>query len=161
MKLAIVYYSQTGNTEAMAKAVAKGALEAGAQVNLKKALEITKEDILDCNAVVFGSPNYFGDMAGAMQMVLEKIFVELRDEEVTMPFAVFCSAGSRGGQEPAKRIEEICSHFGGKFGNFKFRKAAEAVVTPPTPPNQKPVGNKPSPEILKKCEALGHQMASL
>ncbi len=161
MKLTIIYYSQTGNTEMMAKAVQEGALAAGAQVNLKKALEVTSKDILDSDAVVFGSPNYFSDMAGAIQMVLEKIFVELRDEEKTMPFAVFASAGSRGGQEAAGRIEEICSHFGGKFGNFRFKKVAEAVVTPPTPPSQKPVGNKPSPEILQKCEDLGRKMASL
>lgn len=160
-KITIVYYSQTGNTEAMARAVAEGAEAAGAQVNLKKALEVKKDDILNCDAVVFGSPNYFGDMAGAVQMVLEKIFVEMRDEEKTMPFSVFTSAGSRGGQEPARRIEEICSHFGGVFGKFKFQKAAEAVCTPPTPPTEKPVGSKPSPEILQKCEELGRKMASL
>jgi multimeric flavodoxin WrbA len=161
MKLTIIYYSQTGNTEAMAEAVAKGAKETGAQVNLKKALDFKKDDILSADAVVFGSPNYFGDMAGAIQMVLEKTFVEMREEKITMPFAVFASAGSRGGQEPASRIEEICSHFGGKFGNFNFRKAAEAVTTPPTPPTQSPVGQKISSETLTKCEELGRRMASL
>lgn len=159
--LTIIYYSRGGNTELMAQAVQKGAVQAGAQVNLKMAPEVTKDDILKCDAVIFGSPNYFGDMAGAVQMVLENIFVEMREENVTMPFAVFASSGSRGGQEPADRIEEICSHFGGKFGNFKFKKAAEAVVTPPTPPTQKPVGNKPSAEVLQKCEGLGRKMASL
>jgi multimeric flavodoxin WrbA len=161
MKLCIIYYSQTGNTEAMAKAVAKGAHSLGAEVSLKKAPEVSKDDISECDALAFGSPNYFGDMAGAIQMVLEKIFVEMREEKITMPFAVFCSAGSRGGQEAAARIEEICSHLGGKFGNFQFRKAAEAVCTPPTPPTEKPVGQKISPEILAQCEELGRKLASL
>ena len=34
MKLAIVYWSGTGNTEAMANAMAEGAKEAGAAVDL-------------------------------------------------------------------------------------------------------------------------------
>ena len=35
MKIAVVFWSQTGNTEIMANKVAEGAQEAGAQVELK------------------------------------------------------------------------------------------------------------------------------
>ena len=58
--LLIVYHSQSGNTEAMAKAIAEGARAAGADVALKKAVEANAADILNCDAVAIGTPNYFG-----------------------------------------------------------------------------------------------------
>ena len=151
MKLTIIYYSRTGHNEAMAKAVQEGALGAGAEVNLKKAKEATSNDILNCDAVVFGSPNYFSYMAGAMQMVLEDVFVNLKDEEVTKLFAVFSCGGSMGGKPVITVIEETCGHFGGKFGKFKFKKAAEGVSAT----------EKPSTENLEQCRELGRKIASL
>ena len=48
-KILIVYHSQTGNTERMAKAVAEGAAAIeGAEVVLKRAGEATLQDLLDC-----------------------------------------------------------------------------------------------------------------
>jgi len=51
----------------MAKAVYEGALSSGATVSLKKAAEATSDDILNCDAVIFGTPNYFSYMAGMMK----------------------------------------------------------------------------------------------
>jgi multimeric flavodoxin WrbA len=156
MKLTIIYYSRGGNTKLMAKAVQAGALEAGAEVNLKKATETTADDVLNCDAVVFGSPNYFSYMAGAIQTVLEECFIKLTDKEATRPYAVFASAGTMGGKPAIESIEEICNRFGGKFGKFKFKKAAEGVGTPAM---SSP--GKPSAEILEKCRELGREMAFL
>lgn len=55
-RIAIVYYSGTGNTEAMAKAVAKGAQEADATVRLISA-GLFSSDMLDSyDAFAFGCP---------------------------------------------------------------------------------------------------------
>jgi len=45
MKTAVVYWSGTGNTEAMANAVAKGAKDAGAEVEVFKATEFNSRYI--------------------------------------------------------------------------------------------------------------------
>ena len=55
-KIAVVYWSGTGNTEAMANAVAEGAKAAGAEVTMYGASEFsaTKMDTFD--AIAFGCP---------------------------------------------------------------------------------------------------------
>lgn len=156
LKISIIYYSRTGNTELMAKAVKEGAESAGAEAFLKKAEKASAEDVLNYDAVVFGSPNHFGYMAGAIQTVLEDCFVELKDEDAVKPYAVFASAGTRGGKVVIDNIERICDGFGQKFGKFKFQKVAEGVATPETESN-----HKLSSEVLEKCRQLGKKIASL
>lgn len=54
MKVNIIYWSGTGNTEAMAKLIEEGAQSTGADVSL---LTIPQEDsALDCDVLVLGCP---------------------------------------------------------------------------------------------------------
>lgn len=55
-KIAVVYWSSTGNTEAMANAVAEGAKAAGAEVSVFEAAEFSAEKTDDFEAVAFGCP---------------------------------------------------------------------------------------------------------
>ncbi len=55
-KVAIVYWSGTGNTEAMAEAVANGAKDAGAEVSLLTAEEFNSEMVANYDAFGFGCP---------------------------------------------------------------------------------------------------------
>ena len=54
MKVSIVYWSGTGNTEAMANAVAEGAKEAGAEVELCNVSQAG--DVSDCDVLLLGCP---------------------------------------------------------------------------------------------------------
>ena len=56
MTKAIVYASTTGNTEAMAQAIEKGAKSSGAAVIMKKADEASAADILKADVIILGSP---------------------------------------------------------------------------------------------------------
>lgn len=56
-KVAVVYWSGTGNTEAMANLVAEGAKNAGAQVDVFAAAEFSGGMMADYNAVAFGCPS--------------------------------------------------------------------------------------------------------
>jgi flavodoxin len=155
-KITIIYHSRTGNTKSMAKAVKEGAQQSGAKVILKRAQNSTAQDVLNCDAVIFGSPNYFSYMAGSIQNILEECFIELKDKDIIKPYAVFASAGTQGGKAPASHIERICDEFGERFGKFKFKKSAEAVITEKTSSS-----GKPSKEVLKKCRELGEKISSL
>ena len=53
MKVSIVYWSGTGNTEAMANAVAEGAKSAGAEVELLNVSNATAE-VLKSDAILLG-----------------------------------------------------------------------------------------------------------
>ncbi len=56
-KIAVVYWSGTGNTEAMAEAVAEGARDAGAEVRVLTAAEFQPDMLDDYSAVAFGCPS--------------------------------------------------------------------------------------------------------
>ena len=53
-KIAVVYWSGTGNTEAMANEVAEGAKEKGAEVTTLTASEFSASDLAAYDAVAFG-----------------------------------------------------------------------------------------------------------
>ena len=55
-KAAVVYWSMTGNTEAMAKAVAEGAKAAGAEVDLLTAADFGPDRLDAYDAIGFGCP---------------------------------------------------------------------------------------------------------
>ena len=55
MKVSIVYWSGTGNTESMANAIAEGAKNAGAEVELLT-VSAASADIVSSDALLFGCP---------------------------------------------------------------------------------------------------------
>lgn len=55
-KVAVVYWSGTGNTEAMAQAIAEGAKGAGAEVDLLGPGEFSASAAADYGSVAFGCP---------------------------------------------------------------------------------------------------------
>ena len=72
VKLLIVYDSRTGNTEKMALAVAEGAKKVdGTKVLIKPVEKAKNSDLLDADAIVLGSPTYYGDMSGKMKEFID------------------------------------------------------------------------------------------
>ncbi|MET9057341.1 flavodoxin family protein [Streptomyces antibioticus] len=70
----IAYYSGFGHTDVLARAVERGAVEAGAEVALVSVDSITDEQwrLLDeADAIVFGSPTYMGSAAGKFHVFAE------------------------------------------------------------------------------------------
>jgi NAD(P)H dehydrogenase (quinone) len=64
----VVYHSASGNTEKMAQGVAEGAKGvAGTKVVLKRVGEVATDDLLSSDAVIVGSPVYFGNMSGEVK----------------------------------------------------------------------------------------------
>ena len=55
-KIAVIYWSQTGNTEMMAKAVAEGAKGAGAEVDLMDVSETNAADAAKYEVLALGCP---------------------------------------------------------------------------------------------------------
>ena len=53
-KIAVVYWSGTGNTEAMANAVLEGVKEAGAEGELLNCGEFDAAKVVDYDAIAFG-----------------------------------------------------------------------------------------------------------
>ena len=91
-KVLVLYYSSYGHIETMAQAVAEGAGSAGAQVTIKRVPELvpeavakashfkvdqaaplaTVDELPDYDAIIFGVPTRFGNMAAQMKNFLDQ-----------------------------------------------------------------------------------------
>ena len=142
-KLLIIYHSQTGNTEAMAQAVCEGAISTGATLTMKKAADTTNDDLLSCDAVAFGTPNYFSYMAGIMKDFFDRAWLTIRDSVVNKPYTAFGSAGG-GGRQALDSVDRVCN-------SFRLKKAFEGVIAT----------GKPSSDVLEQCKELGKKLAQL
>lgn len=64
----VTFHSGTGNTEKMAQGVAEGAKGvSGTTVVLKRVGDVAAADLLSSDAVIVGSPVYFGNMSGEVK----------------------------------------------------------------------------------------------
>ena len=57
-KVAVVFWSGTGNTEQMAEAVAEGAKSAGAEVTLANVNDFDSSSVADFDGIAFGCPAF-------------------------------------------------------------------------------------------------------
>ncbi|MFO8007088.1 MAG: NAD(P)H-dependent oxidoreductase [Candidatus Brocadiia bacterium] len=70
--LLVVFHSKGGNTERMAEAVAEAAGEAGAQVTLKSVEETAAEELQHFDAIIAGSPTYYGLLSAPLKALLDE-----------------------------------------------------------------------------------------
>jgi len=141
----IVYHSQTGRTKTMAQAVAKGAKSIeNMRTVLKEARETTLDDLLNSDGLAFGSPEYFGYMAGAMKDLFDRTYYQARarKEIFKKPYVVFISAGNDG-LGALTSIERICV-------GYQLKKIYEPVIA----------RGDINEAILSRCEELGKVIAA-
>ncbi len=79
LSVLIVYHSASGNTEKMAQAVAEGAKAiSGAKIVLKRVGEVAAEDLVSSDAVIVGTPVYFGNMSGEVKTFFDNWNLKFR-----------------------------------------------------------------------------------
>jgi NAD(P)H dehydrogenase (quinone) len=125
-KVAVIYYSATGNVHALAEAVAEGATQAGAEVRLRRVAELAPAEAIDSNpawrahadatadtqvatiddirwadALALGSPTRFGNISAQLKQFLDTTGPLWAAGELKNKVATgFTSAGNRhGGNE--------------------------------------------------------------
>ncbi len=97
MQILVLYFSRSGNTKKLAEAIAEGVKLAGdIQVVLKTTDEVTKEDFLNSEGIVAGSPVYFGGMASQLKDVFDR-FVGVRQKMGDRVGAAFATSGDQSG----------------------------------------------------------------
>jgi NAD(P)H dehydrogenase (quinone) len=96
----VVYYSKTGNTKKLAQYIAAGVADIdGVTCLLKPVSEVTREMFLQSDAIIAGSPVYFGGMAGEMKRLFDD-YVDIRNKMEDKIGAAFATAGdASGGKE--------------------------------------------------------------
>ena len=133
-KTAVVYWSGTGNTEAMAQAVAEGA---GAELFACADFDAAKVDEFD--AIAFGCPSM-----GAEQLEedeFEPLFSACESKLSGKKIALFGSYGWGDG-EWMRNWEDDCRDAGAEL-------VADSVTA----------NNEPDDDALEECKALGAALA--
>ena len=95
-KLAVIYWSMSGNTEAMAGAVAQGARDAGAEVDLMQVSEVSPDQALSYPLLALGCPAMGAEVLEESEF--EPFFAQLEGRLSGKKLALFGSYGWGDGQ---------------------------------------------------------------
>jgi len=142
-KILVIYHSQQfGNTKGLAEALAEGARESGAEVELINTNErrVTLNEFLATDGVAIGTPDYFSYVAGTIKTLFDDIYLwdQAGKPVKGKPAALFFSHGGGG------RVKQPLEAFAQRF----FQQVGETVE-----------GRRPiSDEAKKKCNALGKEL---
>lgn len=139
MKVAVVYWSGTGNTEAMAKAVAEGAGGKGASADLITASDFDESKVDSYDAIAFGCPAMGAEELEEDEFapMFESVEPKLSGKKV----ALFGSYGWGDG-EWMRTWEEQVKGDGAVL-------ATESVI----------VNEEPDDDGIAQCKALGAALA--
>ena len=134
-KVAVVYWSGTGNTEAMANAVAEGAKENGAEVSVLTSAEFDSSQVDNYDAIAFGCPAMGAEELEDSEFLpmFEDCEPKLKDKKI----ALFGSYGWGNG-DWMRTWEESCTSDGAVL-------ATESVIC----------NDAPDDDAITSCKALG------
>jgi NAD(P)H dehydrogenase (quinone) len=147
----ISYYSKSGNTEEMAKAVAEGIASAGVKVIRKRVERTTLQDLLNADGIILGSPTYYGTMAAEMKALIDRS-VKYHGKLEGRVGGAFPSGGGLGGGVETTVLDltkSLLIHgmivqgdpWGSHYGTVSI--------------------GKPNASAKKECKKLGEKVATL
>lgn len=138
-KLAVVYWSGSGNTEKLAQAVSEGAKAAGADVHLYKAMDFSASMVNQFDSLAFGCPARGTEQLEeeTMQPLWDACKTQIREKRIGL-------FGSYGGGEGAwmQKWEKDAEDHGAKL-------ASMSVICK----------NEPDTHALKECVIMGVTLA--
>ena len=139
-KAAVVYWSGTGNTEAMAHAVIEGAKGAGAEAELFTASEFTPDKAAGFDAIAFGCPSMGAEVLEEEEF--QPMWDACKGSLAGKKIALFGSYGWGDG-EWMRNWESVCHEAGANL-ICDFVIANEA----------------PDDEAVEACKAMGAALAN-
>ncbi|MCY6957105.1 flavodoxin [Clostridium brassicae] len=139
-KINIIYWSGTGNTEAMAKAIAEGAKGNEAEVKLLNVGEASVDDVINADVVALGCPSMGQEVLEEAEM---EPFVESIESKVQgKKIALFGSYGWGDGEWMRNWVERM-----------------EGVGADLIEDEGLMANNEPNDEDIQKCKELGEMLA--
>ena len=138
-KVAVVYWSGTGNTQAMADMVAEGAKEKGAEVSVIEAGNFTPDQVSAYDGIAFGCPAMGDEVLEESEF--DPMFTDVETVLSGKKIALFGSYGWGDGQW-MRDWEERCSNAG-------ITLAADSVTA----------NDAPDDDAVAACKELGAALA--
>ena len=141
-EIMVVYWSQTGNTEAMAQAVAQGIEEAGKKAKLAEVSAVSAADLKDAKAFALGCPAMGAEVIEEDEM--EPFVAEEEGFASGKTIGLFGSYGWGDGQW-MRDWEDRMKAAGAEVA------CGEGIITQETPDD----------DALVKCKELGKTLAAV
>ena len=138
-KTAIVYWSGTGNTEAMANAIRKGLEETGASVDIMEAESASAEAVLGYGKIAFGCPAMGSEVLEEMEF--QPMFDSNKNQMGGKAVGLFGSFGWGDG-EWMRSWEKDCDDAG-------INRVCDSITC----------CEAPDDDVLAACQAMGRKLA--
>jgi len=144
-QLLIVAHCPSPNTRALTEAVVRGAGSeeiSGVQVRHLAPLEAGPNDVLRAHAVIIGTTENFGYMAGRIKDFFERIYYPCLEQTQGLPYALFVKGG-KDGTGARNSVQSIIT-------GLRWRPVQEPLV----------MTGQFREEWLQPCEELGMAVAA-
>lgn len=147
----VIYYSRSGNTKLMASSIAEAMEKAGLPTKCKGVDDVKVDDLLKVDAIVIGSPTYYGRAAAPIAQFFDESVSKHGKLNGKVGAAFSSSANIGGGNETT--VNEI---------NNMLLIHGMIVQGDPQGDHYGPVSvGKPDDRVLGQCARRGQRVAEL
>jgi multimeric flavodoxin WrbA len=120
-RLAIIWHSMTGGSEALARAVADGAAtQRAVDMRLLPADRAQPADLLDADGYVFAFPENLAAISGVMKAFFDRCYYPCLGQIEGRPYALLVCAGSDG-RNAVAQAERIAT-------GWRLKKVADSMI---------------------------------
>lgn len=147
----VIYYSRSGNTKQMAEIIAKSMTEGQVPTKCKSVDDVKVDDLLKVEAIVVGSPTYYGRMAAKIAQLFDESVNKHGKLDGKVGGAFSSSANIGGGNETTVTgiINMLLIH-------------GMVIQGDPQGDHYGPVSiGKPDQRVVSQCERRGQRIAEL
>jgi NAD(P)H dehydrogenase (quinone) len=147
----VIYYSRSGNVKQLGEMIAKAMSENGLETDCKSVDKVKVDDLLMYDAIVIGSPTYYGTMAAQIKQLIDETVVKHGQLDGKVGAAFTSSANIGGGNETT--ILSILQ---------AMLISGMVVQGDPQGDHYGPVSiGKPDQRVEKQCARWGRRIAEL
>ncbi len=143
-KVLILYYSGSGNTKKMAKAIAEAMKSSAMSATVEDVGKFDISLLPNYDSIVLGSPTYFSNVAWQVKKAIDESIVHYRGGKLKGKVAgIFTSAGtSKDGKDCLKMLEIA-------LGFHHGMKVVEGIMR---------VAGDSDPAVAQRCTASGTKL---
>jgi len=147
----VLYYSRSGNTREMAETIAKAMNDSGLGTECKPVEQVHPDDLPEYDAIVIGSPCYYGQMAGPVKQLIDDLVGRHGQLNGKVGGAFASSANLGGGSETTI------------MGILHAMLIAGMIIQgDPQGAHYGPLSvGKPDDKVKQQCERRGQRLAAL
>ncbi len=147
----VVYHSRSGNTKEMAEVIAKAMNDSGVNTECKSVEDVQADTLPDYDAIVIGSPCYYGQMAASIKQFIDDMVGRHGQLNGKIGGAFSSSANIGGGSESTV------------LGIIEAMLIAGMIVQgDPQGAHYGPLSiGRPNDKVKQQCQRRGQRVAEL